>query len=182
MDYRSLITFILQIYSYSAKENLLVDNEADMLEELRLYKQAGGGTLCELTVTGIRINSSSLLKLSRETGVNIIHGTGFYVDSMIPEEFRSSTAEELSEIMVKEIREGIPGTGVRCGVIGEIGCSWPLMDLEKRVLRAAALAQTKTGVAKLITLCCYLMVLYVALLLCSKCLWHNFSPATVFTH
>ena len=52
----------------------------------------------------------------------------------------------MSEVMVREIEVGIDGSsGVRCGVIGEIGCSYPLMDVEKRALQAAATAQTKTG-------------------------------------
>ena len=46
---------------------------------------------------------------------------------------------------MREIEVGIDGCGVRCGVIGEIGCSYPLMDVEKRALQAAAMAQTKTG-------------------------------------
>ena len=46
---------------------------------------------------------------------------------------------------MREIEVGIGGCGVRCGVIGEIGCSYPLMDVEKRALQAAASAQTKTG-------------------------------------
>ena len=51
----------------------------------------------------------------------------------------------MADTMVREIEEGIAGCGVRCGVIGEIGCSHPLMDCEKRALQAAAMAQTKTG-------------------------------------
>ena len=47
--------------------------------------------------------------------------------------------------MVREIEEGIGDSGVRCGVIGEIGCSYPLMDSEKKALQAAAMAQTRTG-------------------------------------
>ena len=48
--------------------------------------------------------------------------------------------------MVREIEVGIDGSsGVRCGVIGEIGCSYPLMDVEKKALQAAATAQTKIG-------------------------------------
>ena len=51
----------------------------------------------------------------------------------------------MADCMVKEIEEGIGDSGVRCGVIGEIGCSYPLMDCEKRALQAAAMAQTRTG-------------------------------------
>ena len=52
----------------------------------------------------------------------------------------------MAESMVREIEVGIDGSsGVRCGVIGEIGCSYPLMDVEKRALQAAASTQIKIG-------------------------------------
>lgn len=44
-----------------------------------------------------------------------------------------------------EICEGVEGTDMRCGVIGEIGVSWPMTDFEKRSLKAAAQAQQQTG-------------------------------------
>ena len=47
--------------------------------------------------------------------------------------------------MVKEIIQGIGDSGVKCGVIGEIGCSWPLAEVEKKALQAAARAQQETG-------------------------------------
>ena len=50
----------------------------------------------------------------------------------------------MAEQMTNEIVHGCEG-GVRCGVIGEIGCSYPLADSEKRALQAAAMTQTHTG-------------------------------------
>ncbi len=48
--------------------------------------------------------------------------------------------------MVKEIVSGIEGSGgVRCGVIGEMGCSDPMTSDEEKNLRAAVLAQQRTG-------------------------------------
>ena len=34
---------------------------------------------------------------------------------------------------------------MRCGLIGEVGCSWPLAASERRSLQAAALAQKEIG-------------------------------------
>lgn len=34
--------------------------------------------------------------------------------------------EEMAEIMRKELLEGCDGSDIKAGVIGEIGCSWPL--------------------------------------------------------
>jgi phosphotriesterase-related protein len=39
----------------------------------------------------------------------------------------------------------VDGTGVRAGFIGEIGTTWPWTDNERKVVRAAVLAQRQTG-------------------------------------
>ena len=91
-------------------------------------------------------NKPELLpQVSRESGVNIITGTGYYVNCFLPEYAKNLTSIEMADMMTNEILYGIGDTGVRCGVIGEIGCSYPLEDSEKRALQAAALVQTKTG-------------------------------------
>ena len=41
--------------------------------------------------------------------------------------------------------EGVGDTSIKCGVIGEVGCSWPLAPEEKKSLQAAAAAQAQTG-------------------------------------
>ena len=51
-----------------------------------------------------------------------------------------------AEFLIREIVDGIGETGVRCGLIGEMGCSSPLTDNEKKSLKAAALAQKRTGI------------------------------------
>ena len=51
----------------------------------------------------------------------------------------------MADVIVGELVHGIGDSGVRCGVIGEVGCSWPLADSERRSLQAAALAQQETG-------------------------------------
>lgn len=47
--------------------------------------------------------------------------------------------------MVKELTEGVGDTSIKCGVIGEIGCSYPLEPAEEKSLLAAAAAQSQTG-------------------------------------
>ena len=41
---------------------------------------------------------------------------------------------------------GVP-SGIKAGIIGELGCSFPLHDGERKTLHAAALAQRLTGAA-----------------------------------
>ena len=50
-----------------------------------------------------------------------------------------------AELLICEIVDGIGESGVRCGLIGEVGCSSPLTENERKSLKAAAIAQQRTG-------------------------------------
>jgi len=76
---------------------------------------------------------------------HVVMGTGFYKEGWLPPEIRSLNVDEMTAIMVRELVEGVDGTGVKAGVIGEIGCSRPTRRTEERVLAAAAAAQRATG-------------------------------------
>ena len=54
--------------------------------------------------------------------------------------------DQLCDVIVSEVCEGVEGTEVRCGVIGEVGVSYPMTDFEKKSLQAAAKAQQITGI------------------------------------
>ncbi|XP_006265923.1 phosphotriesterase-related protein [Alligator mississippiensis] len=131
---------------YSHKENLLLYQETDAVkEELLHFKAAGGGAIVENTTTGISRDVKTLKKLAEETGVHIIAGAGFYVDGTYSPEIQVMSVEQLTDIIVNEILSGADGTNIKCGVIGEIGCSWPLTESEKKVLQATAHAQSQLG-------------------------------------
>ena len=64
-------------------------DEPDVLEEeLHLYKKAGGGTVVDVNVHGVRLDPTPLPTISKSTGINIICGTGFYVDALIRNEIK----------------------------------------------------------------------------------------------
>ena len=73
-------------------------------------------------------------------------GTGYYVHLSHPEHVASSSSVELAGEMVTELEEGIAGTGVKAGIIGEIGLSAEPHPDELKVLEAAAMASLETGV------------------------------------
>lgn len=123
-----------------------VDTKNVMVQELINFKEAGGGTIVENTVAGISRDITWLKTLSAKSGVNIIAGTGtqiyikkvtlspgpnfcmlcagFYVACSQPSETLSLKVEEIHDIMSKEVKEG--ENGVKAGIIGEIGISWPM--------------------------------------------------------
>ncbi|XP_064202663.1 phosphotriesterase-related protein [Anguilla rostrata] len=138
--------FWLKQNPYSSPENLLLNQETEAVrEELLLYRRAGGGAIVENTTTGISRDVKTLKRLAKETGVHIVAGAGFYVDVTHSSETRKMTVEKLTDIIVSEVLHGADGTDIKCGVIGEIGTSWPITDSETKVLKATAHAQTQLG-------------------------------------
>ena len=77
-------------------------------------------------------------------------GAGYYVDIVHPGDMDDKTESELADEITGQLTEGVDGTGIRAGIIGELGCSWPLTDNERKVLVAGARAQQATGAAILI--------------------------------
>ncbi len=133
---------------YALKDNLSMEDYETQKREILRFKRAGGQTMVDATMPGIGRDPATLARISRETGLNVIMGTGYYVSSTHPEKLSSMTEEEIAEEMVRELTVGVDG--VKAGVIGEIGISELFNDAERRVLRAAAIAHKKTGAGVLV--------------------------------
>ena len=107
----------------------------------------GGRCIVELTIGGIRPDPEGLAQVARDTGAQIVMGCGHYVHDYQDPANHDRTVESFAQEMIAQVQEGAWGTGVRAGLLGEIGCQWPWTDLEKRVLAGAAVAQQETGAA-----------------------------------
>jgi phosphotriesterase-related protein len=126
-------------------DNLKLSNEELAITELQRFKKEGGGTVVDMGNIGLHRDPEGLTRISRATGVNIIMGAGYYVGPSHPPELASKTVDEVTEEIVHDITVGVGDTNIKAGVIGEIGCSHPLMDTEVKVLRGVARAQEATG-------------------------------------
>lgn len=80
----------------------------------------------------------------RRTGIQVIVATGLYYD--VPRYFRSRSADHAAELFVRDIREGIAGTGVKAGIIKCATDEAGIDPQVEKVLRAAARAHRATGV------------------------------------
>ncbi len=135
---------------YALKDNLIIDNFEQQVEEINRFKNAGGTTIVDATTIGIGRDPQALKKIAVETGLNIIAGAGYYVGSAHPESLAKMTVDEIAEKIICEITTGIDNTNIRAGVIGEIGISEVFNDSERKVLKASAKAQLKTGLGILV--------------------------------
>ncbi|XP_071960430.1 N-acetyltaurine hydrolase-like [Antedon mediterranea] len=133
-------------FPYANKANLDLHNDKDaILEELELFKKKGGSCIVEVSPVGIGRDVQVLADYSKKTGVQIVSGAGYYLACSMPSELDSIKEEEIVETLKYELTEGADGTNIQCGVIGEVGCSWPLHPNEKKSLRAAGIAQSELG-------------------------------------
>jgi phosphotriesterase-related protein len=97
-------------------------------------------------------NVGFLRDISERTGLQIICGTGYYYEGegATPYfKFRQglgSAEEEIYEMFITEITEGIEGTGIKPGFIKLASSKDVITDYEKMFFRAAAKAHKETGI------------------------------------
>lgn len=123
-------------------------DEEQMTEEVRLYAEAGGGTIVDPACIAIGRSPEALRRVSKATGVHIVMGTGWYRQPYYPDYVDRKLTSALASQLIEEIEHGVGDEGIRPGIIGEIGTdkAW-MRGAEERVFRAAGRAQRRTGLA-----------------------------------
>ncbi|WP_336050012.1 phosphotriesterase family protein [Streptomyces sp. CA2R101] len=124
-------------------------HRAAITEELAsLRTEFGLGLLVELTCRGMGRDVASMARIAADSGVAVIAATGWYYEPFRPGEPIRTSAERLAGTLVGEIERGCGGSGIRPGVIGEVGSHGDApSEPEARTLTAAALAAAATGLS-----------------------------------
>lgn len=125
--------------------NTLEDFDTQLAEIIE-FKQAGGGTIVDVSNFGLSRDPEKLERVSEASGLNVVMGAGYYQKMFHPRDMSVRTVEELTDIIVRDITVGAQGTHIRSGIIGEIGVEGrPLTDDELKSVRASARASRLTG-------------------------------------
>ena len=130
---------------YIVRDNLVLSDKDDAVNELKFLERHDVGLFVDLSCVGIERNIDRLRYVSDNAKVDIALGTGFYVHDTLSEEVCAMSVEQMADFMVNEIENGIDGTDIRAGVIGEIGVSEVIYPVERKALLASAIAHKKTG-------------------------------------
>src|SRR3989454_4162168 len=133
--------------STATLDNLRPLDEQRALDEIMLFRRAGGGTVVDPTNVSLSRDPLALARISRATGLNIVMGAGYYVAAAHPADMDRRSEDSIVREIVREVTVGVGDTGVRAGLIGEIGNTWPWTENEKKVVRAAVEAQRQTRAA-----------------------------------
>lgn len=138
------------LYKYG--DNLCFDDTDLIVKELAEYKAAGGQSLVEVTTIDLGRDPLKLRRISEKTGLQIVMGGSYYHYPSLPEQTKDFIVNlgvnGLADFFIKELQEGVGGTGIRPGVIGEVG---PGDDEGSDIImHAAAIAQRETGVPAIV--------------------------------
>ena len=132
--------------------NIALDDEPLAVEELGAFAATGGRTVVDPTCRGIGRDPLALVRISRASGLNIVMGAGYYLQSSHPPELAGLSADDIAAEIVAEATAGVGDSGVRIGLIGEIGVSSGFTRDERKSLAGAARAQAQTGLPLMIHL------------------------------
>lgn len=132
---------------YLMADNLNLDSVEDAISEVNEFKKAGGGTIVDCTPLSIGRDPEKLSRVASATGVNIVMGCGYYTQDTHPGGLRDWPCEKIRDEMLGDLLEGIGGSRIKAGIIGEIGTSKNIHPDEFKVMKASAMASVETGAA-----------------------------------
>lgn len=126
---------------------------AEAAAELETLHDLGVRTVVDLTVIGHGRDVRRVARVAARTRVRIVAATGCYAAEILPLHFRLNGPglvvdgpDPLVELFLRDIEEGIAGTGVRAGMLKVASDAAGLTPDATRVFTAAAEAHRRTGV------------------------------------
>lgn len=134
----------LRMDPFLNKDNCMLDNPDLAVAELAQFKALGGATVVDPTNVGIGRNPQALAEISARSGLNIVMGAGFYLEGSHPARVKDMDRAAIADAIVREAEVGVGDSGIRIGIIGEIGVSAQFTAAEEKVLGGAARAAVRT--------------------------------------
>ncbi len=127
------------------RDNLVLSDPDLAASEVMEFRKAGGGTIVDQSSVGTGRSPSAIRALANQAGIHVVMGCGFYLHGGQEPSVIDRPETELADGVLREIREGAGDTGIRPGIIGEIGIRPEIGEWERKSLRVAARAHRETG-------------------------------------
>src|SRR5215470_3192547 len=135
--------------SFNRKEEVV--KAVDKLKEI---KGLGVSTFVDPCPMELGRDVEFAAEVAEKSGVRIVMATGLYNEALgIPPHFRSLSPDDIAEVYVRELTEGVGKTGIKTGIIktatggipGMTETAITISKHEQTCLRAAARAHKTTG-------------------------------------
>lgn len=125
---------------------------ADAVARLTELKRLGVDTIVDPTVVGLGRFIPRIQRINERVDLNIVVATGVYTYESVPNFFRfrgpglnPSWPEPMVDLFLRDLTEGIAGTGVRAGLLKCAIDHEGMTPGVERVLRAVGAAHRQTG-------------------------------------
>ncbi|TNV20496.1 phosphotriesterase-related protein [Buttiauxella sp. B2] len=136
----------IDLSSFKNNIDCRLDQYDLICEEMKTLYSLGVRNIIEMTNRYMGRNPQFMLDIMRDSGMNVVACTGYYQHDFFPAHVATASVEKLAQEMVDEIEQGIDGTGLKAGIIAEIGSSVDVITPdEAKVFTAAAIAHRETG-------------------------------------
>ena len=123
------------------REQLVAHAAAELIEA----REAGVGTIVDVTPPDLGRDIELIRAISEAFGVHVVACTGIWID--IPRWFTPASQEQIEAVFQRELELGIADSAARAGVIKLANNADPgIGEVQEKVLRAAAAVATRTGV------------------------------------
>ncbi|WP_307437655.1 phosphotriesterase family protein [Labrys monachus] len=136
----------LRMNPFMNRDNCFLLDVDLAMNELGRFAELGGNTVVDPTNLGIGRDPQALQRISRRTRLNIVMGTGFYLEASHPDWFGTMDVDDVAAFIVHDVGGAAEKPEVAAGIIGEIGVSKDFTPGEQKSLRGAARASRITGV------------------------------------
>jgi phosphotriesterase-related protein len=125
-----------------------IETVEEVVPEIKKMMELKVEAAIEVTTIDLNRDVLKLKEICEQTGLKIVCSTGYYLDPYHPQWLNEATVEEIAEVYIKELTQGIEDTGIKAGIIAEIASSPEgFIGNERKILQAAGLAASKVGCA-----------------------------------
>jgi len=129
---------------YESYPDLLGDErEARAIKSLTVAKAEGIDTIVDATTFDLGRNADLLVKASRESGVNIINVTGWWLD--VPRFLHGVSANQMAKEFIRDVEEGFRGTDIKAGILKCAADFEGVTENLETMARAVSRAHVRTG-------------------------------------
>ena len=133
------------VFEYA--DNLQFHDVDLTVKELSHFKAAGGKTIVEVSCVDLERNPLKLKEIAEKSGVQVIMGGTYYWFPSLEKEMQDRILiggkNKLADIMIREVTDGVDGTGIKPGILGEVGNGEE--EGTRIIYEAVAIAQRETG-------------------------------------
>ncbi|RLV57019.1 phosphotriesterase [Aeromicrobium phragmitis] len=123
------------------------DGNAVTEELARAKDEHGLALVVDLTCRGMGGDPAAVRHIAERAGVEVVVATGWYYERFHPQGEPGDSVEDAVELLVRDIRDGVGESGIRPGVLGEIGSHGFASPAERTSLVASARAAAQTGLS-----------------------------------